>query len=153
SERYLARMPDPEAARGELLDAHPVGRLGAPSDIGDVAVFLAGDRSSFMTGEVLGVDGGRTVRLPPPRCEPTLVSGIRALGGPGSADLAAVHRCRTQPRKREAAGPPGEADPAGAGDRRPGEQRPDRVDDRSDRLVLGAPPDGPGHRPGRHERG
>jgi meso-butanediol dehydrogenase/(S,S)-butanediol dehydrogenase/diacetyl reductase len=66
SEDYLASMPDPEAAREELHRLHPVGRLGTATDIGDLAVFLAGDGSSFITGEMIVVDGGRTARLPGP---------------------------------------------------------------------------------------
>ena len=36
----------------------PIGRLGEPEDIAAVAVFLAGDASSYMTGVSLPVDGG-----------------------------------------------------------------------------------------------
>jgi meso-butanediol dehydrogenase/(S,S)-butanediol dehydrogenase/diacetyl reductase len=66
SEDYLETMPDPEAAREELHRLHPAGRLGTATDIGDLAVFLAGDGSSFITGEMIVVDGGRTARLPGP---------------------------------------------------------------------------------------
>lgn len=38
--------------------AHPLGRIGIPADIGSVAVFLASDGASFMTGESVNVDGG-----------------------------------------------------------------------------------------------
>ncbi len=37
---------------------HPLGRLGVPEDIAQAAMFLASDRSSFMTGSYLTVDGG-----------------------------------------------------------------------------------------------
>lgn len=66
SETYLDSKPDPAAARAALQTVHPLGRVGKPTDIGDLAVFLAGDRSSFLTGEVLVVDGGRTAKLPTP---------------------------------------------------------------------------------------
>ncbi len=37
---------------------HPIGRIGQPEDIANVALFLASDRASFMTGEYVCVDGG-----------------------------------------------------------------------------------------------
>lgn len=66
SETYIASMDDPQVARTELHRLHPVGRLGQPRDIGHAAAFLASDMASFITGEVLVVDGGRTARLPTP---------------------------------------------------------------------------------------
>jgi NAD(P)-dependent dehydrogenase (short-subunit alcohol dehydrogenase family) len=38
----------------------PLGRLGAPEDIANAAVFLASDEASFITGDILFVDGGIT---------------------------------------------------------------------------------------------
>jgi len=40
------------------LKATPLGRLGRPSDISAAVVFLASDAASFITGQVLSVDGG-----------------------------------------------------------------------------------------------
>jgi NAD(P)-dependent dehydrogenase (short-subunit alcohol dehydrogenase family) len=45
---------------------HPVGRLGDPRDVGNLAVWLASDQSGFVTGQVFVVDGGRTKKLPLP---------------------------------------------------------------------------------------
>lgn len=39
---------------------HPVGRVGVPEDIVNAVLFLCGDESSFITGQVLPIDGGMT---------------------------------------------------------------------------------------------
>jgi 3-oxoacyl-[acyl-carrier protein] reductase len=39
--------------------AIPMGRAGEPSEVADVALFLASDLSSYLTGAVLEVTGGR----------------------------------------------------------------------------------------------
>lgn len=66
SERYLDDMSDPAAARRNLERLHPIGRVGRATDVGDLAVFLASDGASFITGETVVVDGGRTAQLPHP---------------------------------------------------------------------------------------
>ncbi|GAX75487.1 hypothetical protein CEUSTIGMA_g2930.t1 [Chlamydomonas eustigma] len=55
----LASVATDEEARQRLLSRTPLGRIGDPSEIGSVAAFLASDDSSYMTGQVLYVDGGR----------------------------------------------------------------------------------------------
>lgn len=47
-----------EADSKKIKDMIPTGRLGTPEDIAGVAAFLAGDLSSYITGEVIRVDGG-----------------------------------------------------------------------------------------------
>jgi NAD(P)-dependent dehydrogenase (short-subunit alcohol dehydrogenase family) len=61
-EHYLGQKPDPEAARAEVVAYHPIGRIGEPEEVADVAVFFASDESSFVTGAHLTVDGGLMVR-------------------------------------------------------------------------------------------
>jgi NAD(P)-dependent dehydrogenase (short-subunit alcohol dehydrogenase family) len=46
-------------ARRTVLSRTPLGRPGEPSEIGRTCVFLAGEESSYMTGEIVAVDGGR----------------------------------------------------------------------------------------------
>jgi NAD(P)-dependent dehydrogenase (short-subunit alcohol dehydrogenase family) len=44
----------------ELIETIPMGRLGKPEDIVGAAVYLASDAASFVTGQTIFVDGGRT---------------------------------------------------------------------------------------------
>ena len=45
----------------ELTKQLPIGRLGKPEDVAELALFLAGDVSGYITGEVIKVDGGMYV--------------------------------------------------------------------------------------------
>ena len=48
---------------GDALAASvPTGRLGDPEDIGNLAVFLASDKASWITGDTFVIDGGAGVR-------------------------------------------------------------------------------------------
>lgn len=47
-----------EKAKDALKEKIPMGKIGDPNDIADAAVFLASDMSTYITGQVLGVDGG-----------------------------------------------------------------------------------------------
>ena len=44
-----------------MAEETPLGRLGQPEDVAEAAAFLASDRASFITGQILGVDGGFVV--------------------------------------------------------------------------------------------
>ncbi len=44
--------------RKEIIASIPLGRLGRPEDVAAAAVFLASDEASFITGEILDVNGG-----------------------------------------------------------------------------------------------
>ncbi|HEU4963058.1 MAG TPA: 3-oxoacyl-[acyl-carrier-protein] reductase [Bacilli bacterium] len=45
-------------ARDKLFEAIPLARLGQPADIANVVAFLSSDKSGYVTGQVLNVDGG-----------------------------------------------------------------------------------------------
>ena len=55
-------MLDDPKTKKNFLENTPVGKVGMPEDIGNAAVFLALDESSFITGHNLVVDGGWTAR-------------------------------------------------------------------------------------------
>jgi 3-oxoacyl-[acyl-carrier protein] reductase len=48
----------PEKAREELVAQIPLERLGAPEDIANAVLFLAAERSGYITGQVIAVNGG-----------------------------------------------------------------------------------------------
>jgi 3-oxoacyl-[acyl-carrier protein] reductase len=48
----------PEKARETLLQLIPLAKLGQPEDVAKVVLFLSSDRSSYITGQVINIDGG-----------------------------------------------------------------------------------------------
>ena len=62
NEHIFATAPDPQALIERWNKAHPLGRFGQPEEVADLVVFLASDRASFITGEIVRVDGGLVVR-------------------------------------------------------------------------------------------
>ena len=66
TEAYLNSLSDPEAVRRGLSRIHPLGRIGRPSDIASLALFLASDEAAFVTGQVMVCDGGLTAMPPQP---------------------------------------------------------------------------------------
>jgi len=51
---------DPQEALHAYYETIPMGRWGTPKDVGDAATFFASDEASFLTGQTLCVNGGRT---------------------------------------------------------------------------------------------
>jgi NAD(P)-dependent dehydrogenase (short-subunit alcohol dehydrogenase family) len=58
--RMLNRFTGTAERKAALLKTVPLGRVGDPGDIARAALFLASEKASFITGQILTVDGGKT---------------------------------------------------------------------------------------------
>ena len=61
--QFFAYQPDPIAARREVTERYPLRRFATPADIANVALFLASDEASYLTGIDVVVDGGLLARI------------------------------------------------------------------------------------------
>ncbi len=59
-QQVFLSQPDPEAVRRVRRDQIPLGRMGQPEDVARLALFLASDESTWLTGAALPLDGGYT---------------------------------------------------------------------------------------------
>jgi NAD(P)-dependent dehydrogenase (short-subunit alcohol dehydrogenase family) len=64
-DEWLQLAPDPEALARQVKTLHPLGRVGTPSDVASAVAYLAGPAAAWVTGTVLVVDGGLTIRAHP----------------------------------------------------------------------------------------
>ncbi|PHQ71950.1 MAG: dehydrogenase [Sneathiella sp.] len=55
----LEKVMEDDAARNAILSRTPMGRTGSPAEIAKVALFLASEDSSYITGQIIYADGGR----------------------------------------------------------------------------------------------
>jgi 3-oxoacyl-[acyl-carrier protein] reductase len=70
--RTQQRFADNPAIEGAYLAATPLGRVGEMEDVANLGLFLASDASDWITGQVLSVDGGATLKKYPEITRPPI---------------------------------------------------------------------------------
>ncbi len=60
---FINSLPDPDQFREKIGGIHPLRRTGTPKEVAELIVWLASDQASFMSGQILTLDGGRMAKL------------------------------------------------------------------------------------------
>ncbi len=60
-EDWFGQQADPQGTKQYIFGRHPLGRIATPEEIGNAAVFLCSEASSFITGVALPLEGGITL--------------------------------------------------------------------------------------------
>ena len=60
-EDRVKAFKDPAQAKKDFIARQPMGRLGTPEEIANLAVYLASDESDFVTGVTHAIDGGMSI--------------------------------------------------------------------------------------------
>lgn len=62
NEKIFEETEDAQGLIDSWNRAHPIGRFGQPMEVAELVAFLASDRASFITGEIVRCDGGLAIR-------------------------------------------------------------------------------------------
>jgi NAD(P)-dependent dehydrogenase (short-subunit alcohol dehydrogenase family) len=62
TDMYERFVGDQAEARAAFTALHPIGRIGTPKEVAEAVIWLCSERSSFVTGHSLLVDGGFTAQ-------------------------------------------------------------------------------------------
>ncbi|WP_331377007.1 SDR family NAD(P)-dependent oxidoreductase [Sinorhizobium chiapasense] len=62
NEKIFDEVEDAQALIDTWNRAHPIGRFGQPEEVAELVAFLASDKASFITGEIVRCDGGLAIR-------------------------------------------------------------------------------------------
>jgi NAD(P)-dependent dehydrogenase (short-subunit alcohol dehydrogenase family) len=63
-DQTFSRADDPAAAEAAAARLHPLGRIGRPADIANMALWLASDEAGFASGQLFTIDGALTAGAP-----------------------------------------------------------------------------------------
>ena len=75
TDEFEVQGPEAKERRGQTV---PLGRVGYPEDVAGAVLFLASDDASYITGQVIAVDGGMLAQLRSPQVDQPLPESVRA---------------------------------------------------------------------------